>query len=221
MNMFKKNAPQLDTFSSPSGGVLEKWRRNLRRPDWALVLGGGADMWLEVEILEGLIGGFWPGIVIAANNAGVDWPRYLDHWVTLHPEKLHGVDPDDGSGDWLRSRSERQGGILSREYETWGRRSPELVDHVIQPWGGMASGGFGCRVAHELTTEQRKVVLCGVPMSETPHYHDDHNGENWRHADLHWRSWVRQMFRVEGWVRSMSGRTRETLGYPTLEWLKS
>lgn len=195
--------------------------RKILRPDLALILGGGRDLWLEIGILEEMIGGKWPGLVIAANNAGAEWPRDLDHWVTLHPEKFNDPDPDDGTGDWIRKREENG---YPNGFITWGRRSPELVDRVIQPWGGMASGGFGCRVGHHMITEaglEPKAVLCGVPMTETPHYHKDHHRENWRHAELHWRSWERHLFRVDGWVRSMSGRTRETLGYPSKDWLEA
>ncbi len=189
----------------------------IERPDWALVLGGGADVWLEIGRLEAMIGGEWPGIVIAVNDVGTLWPHRLDHWATLHPEKLHEVDPDDGLGDWLKKREDNghPGG-----FKTWGRRSPKLVENVIQPWGGGSSGFFGVRVAHHIGIT--RAICCGVPMTETPHYHkDNRDGEDWRHADLHWRSWVRHIHRVEGWVRSMSGRTMDRLGYPDLAWLEA
>ena len=184
------------------------------RPTWGLVLGGARELWEDVEALEALVQGPWPGVVVATNNAGVDWPGFIDHWVTCHPEKLHGIDPD-GTGDWIRKR--RENGFPDG-YKTWGRRAPKLVDEVIADWGGGSSGFFALRVLHHLGC--RRAVLCGVPMTKSPHYHGDQAGRDWRHADLHWRSWGRHMHRVDGgWVRSMSGRTAERLGIPDLDWL--
>ena len=183
------------------------------RPTWGLVLGGAKELWDDVEALEALLHGPWPGVVVATNNAGVDWPKFIDHWVTRHPEKLHGIDPD-GTGDWIRKRKENgfPGG-----YKTWGRRAPKLVDEVVDDWGGGSSGFLSLRVLRHLGC--RRAVLCGVPMTVTPHYHGDQKGKDWRHADLHWRSWIRHIHRVEGWARSMSGRSAERLGVPDLDWL--
>lgn len=186
------------------------------RDRWALCLGGAACVWGDVRALEEeVLGGPWPGIVIACNDAGVDWPRRLDHWVTMHPEKLHVAEPD-GSGDWMarRAANDFHGG-----YTTWGIRSPHLVDRIIKPWGGGSSGFIMLRIADELSCT--RAVLCGVPMTYSPHYHSDHQGKPWKHADHHWRSWVRHWHRIDGWVRSMSGRTRETLGAPDMDWLSS
>jgi hypothetical protein len=184
-------------------------------PRWGMVLGGASCVWTDVGRLEALVGGPWPGLILATNTAGADWPYRLDHWVTFHPEKLHAADPTDGSGDWLRIRRERgfPGG-----FKTWARRAPDLVDEVLEPWGGGSSGHFGVRVFHHVGCT--RVVLCGVPMTETGHYHREHDGAPWKHADLHWKSWLRHYHRIDGWVRSMSGRTADKLGRPDMHWLR-
>jgi len=189
--------------------------RVIRCPSWGLVLGGGGGLWGEMAGLLAMVGEPWPGLIVAVNNAGIDYPGLIDHWATLHPEKLHVFMENDSTGDWLKIRKERG---FPEGFETWSRRSPSLVDHVITPWGGGSSGFFALTVLHKLGC--KRAVLCGVPMTESPHYHQDQGGKDWRHADLHWKSWVRHMHMIQGWVRSMSGRTAETLGVPNLNWLQ-
>jgi hypothetical protein len=186
----------------------------VERPEWGLILGGAANLWADIKALEAMLERPWPGIIVATNNAGVDWDGPMDHWATFHPEKLHWLDETDDSGDWIKKRRERR---LSSDYETWGRRAPDLVDHIVEVWGGMSSGGLALNVLHELGCT--RAVLCGVPMTMTPHYHDDQSGKDWKHADLHWRSWMRHKQKMDGWVRSMSGRTADTFGIPDLKWL--
>ncbi len=186
-----------------------------------MILGGAECLWEDVESLERMIGGPWPGIVIAANDAGYVWPRFLDHWVTMHPEKFQGIaqpDWDDGS-PFIGWEARRAANGYEGGYTRWGRRAPRLVDRIVEDWDGGSSGFLCLTVAHEL--ECPRAVLCGLPMTETPHFHDEGQGKDgvWHVADRYWRCWVRSSYRIEGWVRSMSGRTQETYGAPTLDWL--
>ena len=95
--------------------------RIVERPTWGLVLGGGEGVWLEVLRLEAMLGARWPGLIVGVNNAGADWPGPLDHLVSCHPEKLHSIDPADGTGGWVGIRKERG---YSGGYKTWARRAP-------------------------------------------------------------------------------------------------
>lgn len=191
-------------------GVLalgEQRRPNLKHPEWALVLGGGEAVWDEVLAWEKEYGRQWDGLVIAANDVGCHWPRYLDHWCTLHPEKME---------PWLKTRA-RYG--FSNGVQTWGRRA-QVLDHALQPWAGGASGMLAIQVAQVLSCS--RAVLCGMPMTPTPHFAESlvqTEGKNWNAVAGHWRAWGRELVRMKGWVRSMSGRTQETLGVPTLTWL--
>jgi len=70
------------------------------------------------------------------------------------------------------------------------------------------------------------VILCGMPMTPTPHFVEsqefDADHTTWVESDGHWRSWLR--VHEQGWfadrIRSMSGRTRELFGEPSLTWLQ-
>lgn len=180
--------------------------------DCALILGGARTVWYDVLCLEELIGRRWPGIVVATNDAAVYWPRRLDHLATAHPEKVPG---------WIQEREELHG--IAKEYTTWGRRNPELIDALIEPpWGGGSSAWFALWVAR-LAAEARVVVLCGCPLDESPHFHDRAfaAGRAFR-PDGFRGAWERfaQEHGPDDWVRSMSGWTRQLLGAPTRPWLE-
>ncbi|KKK49495.1 hypothetical protein LCGC14_3134470, partial [marine sediment metagenome] len=190
-----------------SGDGSEGRREGLVHPEWALILGGGELVWDEVLAWEEMYGRQWDGIVIAANDVGSHWPRALDHWVTLHPDKM------------VQWRKQRATYGFSVDYETWGRQKHH-VDHQIRPWAGGASGMLAIQVAGIIGC--RRAVLCGIPMTPSPHFTESiihRSGHPWKSVAGHWRAWDAHLDKMTGWVRSMSGRTQETLGTPTLEWL--
>lgn len=181
-----------------------------------MVLGGAAGVWRDVGRLEELLGRPWDGVVVACNEAGVDWPRELDHWASFHPEKFIRVcPPGEDSGDWVVRREERghPGG-----FELWSTRADHIVDRVIDAKEGGSSGLLAVRVAQ--AKGMLRIALCGVPMTVTPHYHGAHGGRDWKHAAKHVRVWYRakEAGTLDD-VRSMSGRTQRVLGTPTREWL--
>lgn len=187
----------------------------IERPDLALVLGGAKCIEDDLDALAEIVNP-WPGLVVACNDAGAAWPLRLDHWATLHPEKLH-ERWKDGIGDWIVERRERG---HPDGYETWSRREPNLVDHVVDAWSGGSSGHLAVKVSKHAGA--KRSVLCGIPMEEMPHFHDGRNGEPWPYADAHWKSWTRDAEAIGwtlGWVRSLSGLTKEMLGAPTRKWL--
>jgi len=180
----------------------------LLHPERALVLGGGEGVWDEVLAVEEMYGRQWDGLVIGVNDVASHWPRDLDHWCTLHPEKLPA---------WKQVR--KQYGFPG-DYLVWGRRE-QLVDRMIRPWGGGSSGLLAVTVAYALGCQ--RVVLCGVPMTDTPHFHESfvHQRKGvWGSSNTHWRVWKMMEHRMQGWVKSMSGRTKELLGAPTAAWLE-
>lgn len=200
---------------------------DVERPEWAVGLGGAATVWRDLRNLVTILGEPWPGRIIVVNNVGVEWPGRIDAWVTLHPEKLSSSDPDHPDG--LSWRQQRRANGYPAARETLANRNPELVDTVVQHWGGGSGGFYMLPVARYLET--RKLVLCGTPINETSHFRQSTNHENgttWKHADAHWPAWERKRRKDgEEWaymsqhVRSMSGRTKQMLGAPTLEWLRS
>ena len=183
-------------------------RPGLLQPQWAMVLGGSVSVWDEVLVWEKLYGRQWDGLIVAANDIGCHWPRDLDHWVTLHATKMPA---------WEKQRAAYG---FPAGYVTWGRRHYDLQARV-QPWAGGCSGMLAVQVARWL--QCRKVVLCGLPMTATPHFaesllHDP--SKEWPEVGGHWRAWRRHLNKMRGLVRSMSGRTAEALGTPTVNWLK-
>ena len=195
------------TDAATAARYYPEWREGLLHPEWALVLGGGEFVWDEVLAWEALYGRTWDGLVVVANDAGSHWPRALDHWATLHPDRLR---------NW---QDQRAAYGFSDGYETWGR-SARHVDHCVRPWAGGSSGMLAIQVSQIVGCT--KAVLCGIPMTPTPHFTESilhASGRPWTSVAGHWRAWLIQMHRMQGWVRSMSGRTQETLGTPTLAWL--
>lgn len=209
-SLFLRKWPEEKRAALPQG--LE-WRGEqypppeVLHPEWALILGGATAVWDEVLAWEEIYGKTWDGLVIAANDVGSHWPRHLDHWCTLHPEKME---------SWKKARA---GYGLSDGYQTWGRRT-QTLDHQVRPWAGGSSGMLAIQIASELGCV--RAVLCGIPMTPTPHFIESTvhpNNKKWTAVAGHWRAWVKHMDRMRGWVKSMSGETQVELGAPTLEWL--
>lgn len=185
----------------------------LARPEWALCLGGASCVWEDVLAWETMYGQQWDGLVIAANDIGSHWPRELHHWVSLHPDKFQ---------KWEALRRAQQ--MPACSYVTWGRdyrmKEAPQSDRVITPWPpGGSSGLLAIQVASLLGCT--RAVLCGIPMTMTPHFQETKEmfGATWAASAGYWRAWNRNHHLMQGWVRSMSGRTQELLGAPTKEWL--
>lgn len=183
----------------------------------ALILGGADCVWEDVGAARALVR---DPVFIAVNDAGAHWEGHLDHWVTLHPEKLVGKYHHTYNRDslsWERQRAERgyPGG-----YETWSRRNPGWVDYIIGHWGAGSSGLYAVTVALHLGL---RAILCGVPMDARPHFAgatgaEDEDG-NWAEWEQHRSKWRDKRHVIAGRVKSMSGWTRELLGAPTPAWI--
>ncbi len=187
----------------------------VEHPEWALCIGGASCIWDDVLAWETAYGRPWDGLVIAANDVGAHWPRDLHHWVTLHPNKLE---------KWEALRRQHQ--MPDSGWQTWCQQSrwtkgKQWTTHAIVPWAGGSSGMLAVQVARALGCT--RAVLCGIPMTQTPHFGEttERFHSHWVGANGHWRAWSRHRTNVLGWARSMSGRTQELLGTPTVEWLTS
>lgn len=179
-------------------------------PEWGLILGGGPDVWEEVLAWEAVYGRQWDGLVLAVNDVGCHWPRDLQHWVSLHPEKFAG---------WIALR---QSYGYDDGYVTWGRAGRPHSEHHAKAWAGGSSGMYAIQVAQLVGCTH--VILCGIPMTATPHFAEStvHAQQlPWTAVAGHWRAWESQAYRMRGWVKSMSGRTQEVFGAPTMEWLRA
>lgn len=188
----------------------------------ALVLGGGACVWKDVEAALQL--GEFAGVV-GCNDIGVDWPGQLDAWVSLHPSsfklwaarrRLKGLPPHRR----LFGHSEGKGakGV-----------SPDLVtdftDYRLPGQDRSGSSGlFAVKVAL-IDLGFDRAVLCGIPMDiREAHFFDP---EAWRAAPAHRKGWQVHVFNkvagplpiLDERVRSMSGWTAELLGKPDADWI--
>jgi len=166
------------------------------RPKRALILGGASCVWEDVEAALDLAEF---DCIIAANDVGAHWSGPLDHWVSLHPEKLNG---------WLRARREKG---YPDGFTTWSHKKQAgcNVDRATDDWKG-SSGLFAVKVARELGYE--RIVLCGVPLNaEGAHFFD---AKPWKAFQGFRNGWLNHRAEIAPYVRSVSGWTREILGAP-------
>ena len=178
----------------------------------ALVLGGGSCVWDDIAEWERRYGKPWDGLVIAANDIGSWWPHRLDHWVSLHPNKFE---------RWARQRYANGFEQASNYWARAGRQTVWPHWHEVTPWPGSDSGLFAVQVAQHLGVQ--RVILAGVPMTTSAHFEQSTEpfGPLWYPSAGYWGTWVRHAAHLRTWVRSMSGRTRDLLGEPDLDWLSS
>lgn len=196
----------------------------------ALTLGGAACVvddalsalsWLMAHRARGNL------CVIAVNAAWAHF-RHVDHWVTLHPEHLY-----DDEHAWLATRQSMGwcsdpvtwGGIWPtgrNDSRPWAGR-PALTDRAhpvyLGPDGMNGSSGMHAVDIARDELDADRIICCGIPMDPA----EGHAGEvgRWDAADDHWPTWLaaHEAGRLDN-VRSMSGRTRELLKAPDVEWLK-
>lgn len=186
----------------------------IERPELALVLGGAGCLWRDVDAILELVGGPWPGRVLAVNDVIPVWEARLDEAVTLHTEKLRGP-----RARWLDWR-ERRGGNTPR---VWSNVEHHAVDRTFERTAARTSGAGAIVVARKLGG--RRIALAGIPMGgsdveERRHFFDP-PGVEWKCPSAAWATWVAERRRLYGWVRSPSGRTRDLLGEPDERWLRA
>lgn len=174
----------------------------------ALIL-GGADCLHEDR--ERALKLFTPDMVICTNETGRDHPEVFDHWVSMHPQI-------EKFPLWVRDRR-RAGRPDARQH--WIPRHRQLPRgagfeaSAVPSWGG-SSGMLACTLCVAML--ECDAVLAGIPMqAERGHYFDKKPWADCTHYLSHWR---RYLPRLEGRIKSMSGWTRELLGYPDEEWIR-
>jgi len=185
----------------------------------ALVLAGGETLWDDLDDLEAMMGGAWPGVVIVCNDVGFAeavWPEEhkgrrwdgpLHHWATLHAEK----------GKRWKQRRGKAG--LDMNLTTWSSVRRTIIDRHFAGWTKGSSGLYGVSVALRGLGCPR-AIGCGIPMDGG---RNTFSGKKWNAFQRYRRGWldedngVPQTLRSR--FRSMSGWTRETFGAPTVDWI--
>lgn len=172
-----------------------------------LIIGRGAGVWDEVAAAKKL---FTPDLTVAINIAGRDYPHAFDHWVTYHPEQYPG---------WITTRQEAgyPGGMTLWTAIFEGHH---LGSHLKLPLQYVAcdggSSGYLAVVLSEGPLRGDRIVLCGIPLTDTPRYDDV---RPWEEVEPYRKTWIEALPRLKTKVRSMSGWTREQLGAPDETWL--
>lgn len=189
----------------------------------ALVIGCASGVWDEVRAAQELAAF---DAVYCVKMAGIHWYGSRFTWVGLHPEFA------------AKYSAERDALGLHHDYETVAPLICEIGEHakhevdrrVAYRWPGMnasaSSGIYAAKVA--LEDGHSRVVLCGVPMSDdaghflpnTKGVHGNIRGHVWRQCQSFMTGFEQSVPHLLGKVKSMSGRTRDALGYPTKEWLE-
>lgn len=93
----------------------------------------------------------------------------------------------------------------------------DLVWDIGNPGG--TSGLFATQIALALGYE--KIILCGIPINNSRRFYDSPNHRFKYEGISQQEPWQIASRTFEDRVRSMSGKTKELLGEPTKEWLKS
>lgn len=173
----------------------------------AVILGGADNLGSDLAAALKL---FTPDIVIATNHAGKDYEGHVDHWVTMHPEKMMA---------WVTERHKAKRPAAGQLWKPQERHNPNGLDFRNVPsWGG-GSGLLAVTVA--VRALKVRAVLCGVPMQAALSHYDDKKKQPWRECPVYIKSWMipKRHAEYKDYIRSMSGWTREFLGHPTREWL--
>lgn len=127
----------------------------------------------------------------------------IQHACSYHPYEF----------EEFRQRRKRIGGNL--DYVTHSHAIPadRIWPLVARTPESGSSSFLGCQVAVGLG--YRKVILCGCPMTGSNSNPKKSGYETFR---IGWQKHAKRMFGDK--VRSMSGWTKEFLGFPDEEWLK-
>lgn len=169
------------------------------------VVVGGARGW-RAELDAVLSSGVEIDLFVACNDAGLELEP-LDHWASLHPEKLVGKDPEHPMlWSWVQQRVESG---RSRDFATWSHGGEPRTDRRITGWSDGSSGLLALGVALQFCDV---AVLCGIRMD--PHPNQYRPEKQWQRAANYRRGWRRLRDRLQGRVFSTSGWTRDVFGTP-------
>lgn len=179
----------------------------------ALIFGRAQGVWDEVAAAHKL-GAY--DFIVGVGSAAVDYPNEIDDWVSFHSTLFP---------HWLGERAKKG---FPPPRRLWSNKY--TGSHVIERLApGMpplsyvwCEGGSSGRIAVEVAQHRlhcERIVLAGIPMDQERGQYD--STKPWTEAAAHREPWVRDVEKMRGIVRSMSGWTQTLLGGepPTREWL--
>lgn len=178
-----------------------------------LILGGGKCVWEDYLEARALFGGKGSYHIMCVNDIALQFKAEpIQHAVSLHKRILpaiKGVRAEKGMLEPVTTHCHKPGPGVE---ERWS------ICNV-----GGTSGMFATKIA--IVMGYKKIIVCGVPMDNNGHYFDplninDNNSTTFKGSSniVAWRE-LGETKIAKHRVRSMSGRTRATLGEPTKEWV--
>lgn len=179
----------------------------------AVVVGGAATVWDEVEATRALIGA---GANFSETPPEVAWlvinsaiPLFSDHCsaISLHPAKLK---------DWLAEREANGHPAPGQVWAHVKHMAYPSVTHIRDDWRG-SSGLFAVAVARQLGFD--RIILCGVPMTVNGG-HIQRGKAPWSAREQFIKAWGLHREEIRPFVRSWSGWTAETFGSPDVMFLR-
>lgn len=170
----------------------------------ALVVGGGGEVWPELEEAKKLCLEASVSYEVLFCNDMIEFYPDPGIAVTLHPDKL---------GGWLSRR--RAKGFVPPKHVVC-HRPHKFAHKTTKDWGGSV-GLFATKVAMEAAF--RHILLCGVPMEpQAKHFV---RNQPWVASHAFRRAWENHWKEIKPITRSMSGWTASHLGKPTIAWVQS
>lgn len=201
----------IDSLDKPDGKIIffdedfKPWESESRQITWvknnyrhtkrAIVLGSADTLQADIKSIGNMVDG---AAIFGINHTPFNLKMHIDYWITLHPECWK---------DWPQQRAAMGGNMdfISIGYNAAGK-APKGMNKGSGDWGGM-SGLFAVKCALEEGYEE--IILCGVPMTQTPYFWGDH---------LHYnilgyrKGWEKHLDKLKGRAYSQSGWTKELLG---------
>jgi hypothetical protein len=179
-----------------------------------IVIASGRCLWDDLEACPFVAKDHLPKCdVIGVNFAGVFWHNPLKHWVSIHGEYFK---------YWFTWRREQMKHEEPQTHST-DRKPSRESPYVKNIWPFVNSGGTSglCAIYVALGLGYSKVILCGLPLDASGHFYTSpyrkHAFGN-RSQEKCWENSRDLYFKDR--VRSMSGKTKEIIGYPDDEWLQ-
>jgi len=188
----------------------------------AYVLGGANCVWNDLraclgdeQMPDGMSLGIRPLHVdeayVAVNDVGVKLPYALEAWVSYHGHFLAKV---------LRRQRQTNGYSKAVHYFAPRGDGPSWFDPLDNAYfPGQIHGGSSGLLAVKVSLTDLlfdRVILCGIPMTHTPHFHksEDDDLAGWKDAESYRQGWLEALPHLRGRCFSMSGWTKELLGSP-------
>lgn len=184
----------------------------------AVVLGSARCIWDDMAKID-----FSKVEVIAVNDMIVHYKGELHHAVSLHPEEpplwkqlrwTNGCD----SGGHIYTHSHRYPSHIKHPNGEF--KAEHGLDFIWELEGGRggSSGLFACMIGLALGYD--KIILAGIPLDGNGHFFDPPGKETTQflaqNITWEWENANEKYFK--GRVKSLSGRTKDVLGYPSMEW---